>query len=195
MCTVLVPFVQWFDMASTGNIPVLPVFELVLCLYHCPVCTVLVPLVQCSGMVSTGSVPILPVLVLVLCVYHCTVCTVFAHLAQCFGMGNPGDVRILVFGLACCTCSATHTNMMHRSCDGLKSYVVGCLYPTCTDAIVRLPVCTADCEVGSQPRLIYTLYIVHHRQILLYNNLYLCCCCYKQTHKQTNTVPLYGCSE
>ena len=75
-------------------------------------------------------------------------CTVFAPVAQCFGMGNPGDVRILVFGLAHCTCSATHTDMMHRSCDGLKSYAVGCLYPTCTGAIVRLPVGTAGREVG-----------------------------------------------
>ena len=35
----------------------LPVFVLVLWLYHCTVCTVLVALVQCSGMVSTGNVP------------------------------------------------------------------------------------------------------------------------------------------
>ena len=80
-------------MASTGNVPIQPVFELVLWLYHCTVCTVLVPLVQCSGMASTGNVSILPVLVLVLCLYHCRVCTVFAPLAQCFGMGNPGDTH------------------------------------------------------------------------------------------------------
>ena len=193
-CTVLVPLVQWFGMASTGNVPILLVFVLVLWLYHCTVCTVLIPLVQCSGMASTGNVPNLPVFVLVLCVYrctvctvhvplvvqwfgvasmgnvpilpvyvlvlwvyHCTVCTVFAPLAQCFGMGNPGDVRILMFGLARCTCSATNTVMMRRSCDCLKSYVVGCLYPTCTGAIARLPACTADREVGRPLWLIYTL--------------------------------------
>ena len=63
-----------------GNVPILLVFVLVLCLYHCTVCTVRIPLVQCSGMASTGNVPNLPVFVLVLCVYRCTVCTVHVPL-------------------------------------------------------------------------------------------------------------------
>ena len=33
VCTVLVPLVQWFSMASTVNVPILPVFVLVLWLY------------------------------------------------------------------------------------------------------------------------------------------------------------------
>ena len=55
------------------------------------------------------------------------------------------------------SCSATNTDMMRRSCHGLKAYVVGCLYPTCTGAIARLPVCTADREVGRHFWLTYTL--------------------------------------
>ena len=60
-------------MASTGNISILTVFVLVLCVYHCTVCTVLVPLVQCSGMARTGNVPTYPRL------YSCCACTI----AQC----------------------------------------------------------------------------------------------------------------
>ena len=37
----------------------------------------------------------------------------------------------------------------------------GCLYLTCRGAIVCLPVCTANRE-GWQPRLIYTMYIIHN---------------------------------
>ena len=95
-CTLVWP-------GSTGNVPILPVFVLVLWLYHCTVCTVLVPLVQCSGMAGTGNVPILPVYVLVLCVYHCTVCTMLVPLVQWFGMASTGNVPIFpVFILVLC---------------------------------------------------------------------------------------------
>ena len=164
VCTLLVSLVQWFGMASSGNVPILPVFVLVLWLYHCTVCTLPVPLVQCSDMASTGNVPILPMFVLVLCVCHCTVCTVPVPLVQWFGMASTGKVSTLpVFVLVLCD--------------------------------------------GWQPRVIYTLYIIHHRYILLYNTRYYGLCSVLllvlystmllllPANKQTNTVPLYGCSE
>ena len=46
MCTVLVTLVQWSGMASPGDVSIVPVFVLVLCIYHCTVCTVLVPFVH-----------------------------------------------------------------------------------------------------------------------------------------------------
>ena len=93
-------------------------------------------------------------------------------LVQCFGMGNPSYVRILVFGLSRCTCSATPTDMdslLVMSRDGfyVRCICAGCLYLTCRGAIVRLPVCTADREGGWQPRLIYTMYIIHHVYIYI----------------------------
>ena len=92
VCTVLVPLVQWFGMATTGNVPILPVLVLVLWLYYCTVCTVFVPLVQCSSMASTGNVPILSVFVRVLCVYRNTVCTVLVPLVQWFGMASTSNI-------------------------------------------------------------------------------------------------------
>ena len=41
------------------------------------------------------------------------------------------------------------------------SICAGCLYLTCRGAVVCLPVCTANRE-GWQPRLIYTMYIIHN---------------------------------
>ena len=88
-------------------------------------------------------------------------------LVQCFVMGNPSHVRILVFRLSRCTCSATPNDMdsllvMSRDDFYIRCICAGCLYLTCRGAIVRLPVCTADREGGWQPRLIYTMYIIHH---------------------------------
>ena len=130
VCNVLVPLVQWFGLASTGNVPsILPVFVLVLRLYHCTVCTVLVPLVQCSGMASTSNVPVLPVFVLVLCVYHSKVYTMLVPLVQWFGMASTGNVPIF-------------------------------------------PVFVLVLYDGWQPRVIYTMYVIHHRRVLLYNTRY-----------------------
>ena len=94
-----------FGIAITGNVSILPVFILVLWLYHCTVCTVLVPLVQCSGMASTDSVSILPMFVLVLCVYHYTVCTVLVPLVQCSGMASPGNVPTYPHLSSYCACA------------------------------------------------------------------------------------------
>ena len=95
-------------MASTGNVPILPVFVLVRWLYHFTVYTVLVPLVQCSGMANTANVPILPVFVLVPCEYHCTMCTVRVPLVQWFSMGSTGNVPIFpVFVLVLCVYHCT----------------------------------------------------------------------------------------
>ena len=75
----------------------------------------LVPLVQCFGMASTGNIPILPVLVLARTCCACTSCTVFWHgqPGQCTYLARVRDLldraMILVFGLARCTCRATHT--------------------------------------------------------------------------------------
>ena len=75
-----------------------------------------------------------------------------------FVMGNPSHVRILVFGLSRCTCSATSTDMdsllvMPR--DGFLRTLCLCwlfvLDLTCTGAIVRLPVCTADRQGVDNP--------------------------------------------
>ena len=93
---------------SMGNVPILPVFVLVLCLYHFTVCTVLVPLVRCSGMANTGNVPIIPVFVPVLCEYHCRVCTVRVPVVQGFSMGSTGNVPIFpVFVLVLCVYHCT----------------------------------------------------------------------------------------
>ena len=53
MCTVLVPLVQCFGMASTGNVPILLVF--VLGRTYCA-CTI----AQCFDMGNPGNLPILP---------------------------------------------------------------------------------------------------------------------------------------
>ena len=53
VCTELVPLVECFVMASTGNVPILPV--LVLARTYCA-CT----LVQCFGMCNPGNAPVLP---------------------------------------------------------------------------------------------------------------------------------------
>ena len=99
---------------------------------------------------STGYVPMCP------CLHPCTVV-----------LGNLSYVRILVFGLSRCTCSATPTEMdsllvMSRDDFYIRCICAGCLYLTCRGAVVRLPVCTADREGVWQPRLIYTMYIIHH---------------------------------
>ena len=88
---MLVPLVQCFGKASKGNVSILPVLVLVLCLYHCTVCTVLVPLEQCFGMASTGNEPFLLVLVLDCA---CTLCTVLWH-------GQHGQCTYLARGCAC----------------------------------------------------------------------------------------------
>ena len=129
------------------------------CTYLPVVVLVLVPLVQCFAWTARAM-------------YLCTRACI---LVQCFLMGNPSRVRILVFGLSRCTCSATPTDMeslLVMSRDGfyVRCICAGCLYLTCRGAIVRLPVCTADREGGWQPRLIYTMYIIHHVYIYIYIN-------------------------
>ena len=65
-------------------------------------------------------------------------------------------------------------SLLVMSCDAYLFYLfiiiiilyvrcicAGCLYLTCRGAIVCLPVCTANRE-GWQPRLIYTMYIIHN---------------------------------
>ena len=95
----------------------------------------------------------------------------------CFVMGNPSHIRILVFGLSRCNCSATPTDMdslLVMSRDGfyVRCICAGCLYLTCRGAIVCLPVCTANRE-GWQPRLIYTMYIIHHVHVYIYRYIWL----------------------
>ena len=75
VCTVRVPLVKWFSMASTGRVPIGPclysycggtIAQRVLCLY-----------LLYSGLAWPARVMyILPVSVLVLCVYYCTMCRV-----------------------------------------------------------------------------------------------------------------------
>ena len=107
------------------------------CTYLPVVVLVLVPLVQCFAWTARA---------MYLCARACI-------LVQCFVMGNPSHVRILVFGLSCCTCSATPTDMdslLVMSRDGfyVRCICAGCSYLTFRGATVRLPVCTADREGG-----------------------------------------------
>ena len=81
-------------------------------------------------------------------------------LVQCFVMGNPSHVRVLLFGLSRCNCIATPIDMVSLLVMS-SSFCAGCLYLTCRGAVICLPVCTANCE-GWQPRLIYTMYIIHN---------------------------------
>ena len=156
-CTVL-------RMVSPGNVPICP------CSY-----SYWYPLYSAS-LGQHGQCTYLPVFVLVLVpLMQCFAWTAremylfdrACILVQCFVMGNPSHVRILVFGPSRCTCSATPTDMdslLVMSRDGfyVRCICAGCLYLACREAVVRLPVCTADREGGWQPRLIYTMYIIHH---------------------------------
>ena len=157
-------------LVRTGNVPTCP-------------CSYSYWYILCSALLGQhGQCTYLPVVVLVLvplvpcfawtarAMYLCARAFV---LVQCFVMGNPSHVRIIVFGLSRCTCSATPTDMdslLVMSRDGfyVRCICAGCLYLTCRGAIVRLPVCTADREGGWQPRLIYTMYIIHHVYISIY---------------------------
>ena len=118
-------------------------------------------LVQCfvMGSWTARQCTFLPVSVMYLRVRACI-------LVQCFVMGNPSHVRVLVFGLSRCNCSATPTDMdsllvMSRDSCYVRCICAGCLYLTRRDAILCLPVRTAN-RKGWQPRLIYTMYIIHH---------------------------------
>ena len=93
VCTVRVPVVQWFGMASTDRVPIGP------CLYSYCGCTktqcVLCLYLFHSDLAWPAWVMyILPVFVLVLCVYYCTVCTVRVPLVQWFSMASMGRVPI-----------------------------------------------------------------------------------------------------
>ena len=171
---VLVPLVQCFAWTvraiyllargrtdtgvRTGNVLTCPCsysYWYLLCTYLPVVVPALVPLVQCFAWTARA---------MYLCARACI-------LLQCFVMGNPNYVHILVFGLSRCTCSATPTDMdsllvMLRDDFYIRCICAGCLYLTCRGAIVRLPVCTADRKGVWQPRLIYTMYIIHHVLLL-----------------------------
>ena len=120
---------------SRTNVRVLLVREGVVVRAHSALPSVCMGCTIMPSVVRTRTVSVL--LHSVYCV--CTPCAVFWY-------GQPGRCTYPVFGLVRCTCSATYTDMMHRSCDGLKLYVVGCLYPICTGAIVRLPVYRATAK-------------------------------------------------
>ena len=161
LCTYVPVLVSLYSVCAvlrTGNVPTCSwpysywcPHELCTYRYLPVVVLVLVPLVQCFAWTARA---------MYLCAPACI-------LVQCFVMGNPSYVHILVFGLSRCTCSTTPTDMdslLVMSCDDfyIRCTCAGCLYLTCRGAIVRLPVCTADREGVWQPRLIYTMYIIHH---------------------------------
>ena len=155
VCTVLVPLVQCFGMANTGNVPILPVIVLARTLCDCTIAQFLLCLYPVYSVLARAAramylyfpclcLYVRTVLVPLHSVYRaCTPCTVFWHgqhgqctylaracactyvlcLYHCtvFWYGPPGQctylarlrellrAMILVFGLARCTCSATHT--------------------------------------------------------------------------------------
>ena len=118
-------------MASTSNVPILPVFVLVLWLYHCTVCTVLVSLVKCSGMASTGNVPIFPRL------YSYCACTV----AQCV---------LCLYPLY--SDSAWPARAMYIFCPCLYSYC-GCTISQCVLVLVPPVQCSVMANTGNVPIL------------------------------------------
>ena len=164
LCTYVPVLVSLYSVCavlcldSTGNVPTCPWsywYWYLLCSallgQHGYVPIVLVPLVQYFAWTARAM-------------YLRACACIFV---QCFTMGNPSHVRILVFELSRCTCSATPTDMdsllvMLRDGFYVRCICAGCLHLTCRGSIVPLPVCTADREGGWQPRLIYTMYIIHH---------------------------------
>ena len=115
-----------------------------------------VPLVQLD---STGIVPFARVLNVPTCprLYPCTVFLLWVtramYLSSCV---DSRAVTVSLLPLAWTVCWYCRA-----------SICAGCLYLTCRGAIVCLPVCTANRE-GWQPRLIYTMYIIH-------NDFYVLC--------------------